>query len=158
MSRLIRRELKYKIISIVLAIIVWFYVRGEVGYGHFFYHAVKGRQIKVFEDIPITIMQHSSKEMRSVRVVPDKVQVEITGNRKQLEALSPKDIVLYTRVGGFVDGTYQMIVYDQLPHGFKLKVPLASVSVIVETYHKEEGVNVAHLAQDLMTQTDQAKG
>lgn len=158
MSRLMKKEWKYKIIAIVLSIIVWFYVRGEIGHGFFFYHTSKGVQTKVFENIPISMMQNSSKEMRSVQVLPESVRVEIVGKRSQLEGLSPKDIMLYARVADLVDGSYEMIVYDQLPIGVTLKRPFSPVTVIVASYHHTEGVDMARLSQDLMTPKEQGAG
>ena len=120
MRKLKQKDLKYKVISLILAIILWFYIRGEVEQDGFFYSRFKGTRKVIFSNVPIHILEMPSKGMRSFSIKPEEVTVELSVPEKLRNTFQKKDILAYVKVEGLLSGAYDTVVSINVPAGVKV--------------------------------------
>lgn len=133
MTRFLRRDIKYKIISLVLAMIIWFYVRGEIGQTNFFYHKLRGQNQVTFMNLPIRVLEISSEGMRSIVVEPDTVSLDVSVPNALMKTLKPQDIMVYVKVDGLLEGTYETLVSVEAPTGVMVLSDIQPVQISIKT-------------------------
>ena len=137
-------ELKYKIISVILAIVVWFYVMGEQGQDVFFYRAAKGLETKTLHNVPILLMEGAHETAQSITIDPKMIDVEVLGPRKKIKDFDVDDLLLFVNVRGFSIGSYELLLESHKPQGIEVISELKTVMVTLhsDAEHFNESVIV----------------
>lgn len=109
--KLLKSDGFLKILSVVIAIALWFYVV-----------QVHNPDIeKTFRSIPVVFAQKSDLEKNSLTLLNDKditIDVEIKGNRKNLMSLSASDITVVADLSAIEEkGTHTVVTTVMLPYG-----------------------------------------
>ncbi len=150
MTGFMHRDIKYKIISLVLAVIIWLYVRGELGKPGFFYHQVRGQSKRTFENIPIRILEVSSNEMRSVVVKPERITLDVSVPRALINTFQIKDIMVFVKVAGLRDGSYETLVQVDVPEGVLVLSEIKPVQLTIKTPPSRAGLAGLIFSQELI--------
>lgn len=113
----------YKIISIVVAIILWAYVIGEVN----------PTSTQTLKDVPIQLINVENLEARGLAISGDmtyKVDVEVEGKRGELAKVTPDEVLANADLFGFTIGKNYIPVTVTVPDSLKV-VEVKSAKIIV---------------------------
>lgn len=149
-QRLMKVEVKYKIISVILAIVVWFYVMGEQGQDVFFYRAAKGLQTKTLQNVPILLMEGAHETAQAISLKPKTIDVEVLGPRKKMESFNADDLLLFVNVRGFSEGAYELILDTHIPAGIKVISELKPVMVTIHPDVQRMSRDVIQVAEQML--------
>jgi YbbR domain-containing protein len=101
-------NLPFKILSLVLSLILWLYVAGELERGLWW----KNKK-NTLKDVPIRVLVSQGNDFQ-VEISPEKADVVLSGY-KNLENLDRNDIVLYVDLGDLQLGSYELPVQSIEP-------------------------------------------
>ncbi|MBO5930478.1 MAG: hypothetical protein J6Q27_04205 [Clostridia bacterium] len=127
-----KNDISMKIISLLFAIIMWFYII-----------QVQSPEIeKTVKDIPVLFTQKAELEGRNLTLINDKeytVDLKVRGQRKYLVDLNKSNVSVLADVGGLDKGTHSVYTNVVVPYGNvevvnqRPSVVMVSVDEIVET-------------------------
>jgi hypothetical protein len=143
MIYLFRKNLKIKIIAVVVAVIVWFYIMGELGYPTLFSNKKECVAERVIKKIPVYIMQNSSGFKGNVVVSPTLIDIVIKGKEEHVKTLKKEDILSYVDVSDFGSGIYFSVIKVIIPPEVELsgEIKKAKVEVGVKWEKKLDVIN-----------------
>ncbi len=128
MKRIIN-NLPFKIISLILSLVLWLYVSGELERGLWW----KIKKV-TFSEIPIKIMGLPKKEF-NVNIKPDKADVVLYSSKRDIESVNRDDIILFVNLSSLTPATYELSVKNIIPKDFNISK--IEPSVVVVTIGKE---------------------
>ncbi|RKY36350.1 MAG: hypothetical protein DRP78_03855 [Candidatus Omnitrophota bacterium] len=129
-NQIIRKNISIKIFSLFLAVVAWIYINNTV-------REIKGGPVayKDIEDVKLLVMGDCAafgKNMFSVDIDSDTVDLRVKGPQRQIEKLTRWDIVAYVNVFGLKSGkAYSPVVNCILPPDIEIAgaLPLARVEI-----------------------------
>ncbi len=119
-------NLPFKILSVVLALILWLYVAGELE--RRLWLGTKG---VTFDNIPIKILGLSEGEFK-VEIKPNKASVVLYGYKSNPESIDSEDITLFVDLSNLKSGTYELYIQNIIPKEFnisKIDPPTTMVTI-----------------------------
>lgn len=116
----IKEETQYKIVSLILAIIVWFYAMGEMNHAVFFYNAARGIEQRVMGPIAVNVLQSAAQAQKRIQIEPSEVMIEISGPKRQVQELNDKDLLAFVNIAHFSEGAYSLIAEIDVPGGVRI--------------------------------------
>ncbi len=124
LKRWIRHEPGLKIISFILAIILWFYIAGEIT-------KRIDLETRLFDNILVEIIGRSETFGTSIKVDPRVVDLEIGAPADTISLLRYDEIRAYVKVEGLSLGKYDLVLQVDLPEEAVLvsKEPLIKVEI-----------------------------
>ena len=90
-----RKDIKLKIASLIIAIFVWFYIMGDLGYKDVLFYGLRDKGERAIKDIPVFVMQDAGKLRGNVKIDPKTIDVTIEGRKKDIETIARDDILAY---------------------------------------------------------------
>jgi len=119
-------NLPFKILSLVLSLILWLYVTGELERGLWW------RVKKVtFHEVPIRVMGLEEKGF-DFEIKPEKADVVLSSYRRDVKTITGDDIILFVNLTNLVPATYEMPVEKIVPEGFNIdKIDPSKVIVTI---------------------------
>lgn len=105
-------NLPFKVISLVLALVLWLYVTGELERGLWW----KTKEVTFYE-IPIKVMGLPEKEF-SVDIKPDKANVVLYSYKRNVESITRDNIILFVNLTNLTSATYEMPIENIVPRDF----------------------------------------
>ncbi len=115
------RDSILKLVALVIAIISWFYIMGDMGLTVFFFNKEKKDATRIMKAIPIVVMQTSENIRGNIRVKPTAIDLVIKGDKGLVTEAVSTDFLVYVDVSHFSDGTYDVIIQH---------VPLIDVRIV----------------------------
>jgi len=103
-----------KLVALVLALVLWFYVSGESKGGIGF----QGE--KVIFPVPLRLLSPPEEEVE-VNFQPDKIRVTLRGTPGRLKKITASDILLFVDVGKLDGGDYELPVQYKVPEGVRVE-------------------------------------
>lgn len=91
MRAFLTRDLGWKLLSLVLATVVWFTVRTLSREALSPGKALDAWATRTFEDVPVLVVS-AAADVREFRVHPPVAQITVSGRPEVLRALEPRDI------------------------------------------------------------------
>lgn len=91
MRALLSRDLGWKLLSLVLATVVWFTVRTLSRDALSPAKALENWATRTFEDVPVLVVS-AAADVREFRVHPPVAQITVSARPEVLRALEPRDI------------------------------------------------------------------
>ena len=124
LKRWIRHEPGLKIISFILAVILWFYITGEIT-------ERTDLETRLFDNILVTIIGQSESFGTSIKIDPRVVDLEIGAPANTISLLRYDEIKAYVKVEGLSLGKYDLVLQVDLPEEAVLvsKEPLIKVEI-----------------------------
>ena len=123
-----------KIVSLILSLVLWFYVSGESKMGI-------GLQPKerIVNQVAVKLLSSPEEDME-VNFQPDKVRVILKGSPQKLREITESDILLFVGVGKLEEGEYELLVEGRVPEGVRIgKIIPANVKVTLKRSILEGG-------------------
>ncbi len=114
LKRWVRNEPGLKIISLVLAVVLWFYISGEVT------EDGPEKETRLFKRIPVEVMGDLESFGTSVKLDPETVDLEVAAPAEVFDSLVPGEIKAYVEVEGLSRGKYALPLQTVLPAGVVL--------------------------------------
>lgn len=141
MNEFFQRNLTLKVISMLLAILLWVYVSNVQ-------NPIRQR---VFNSIPLTYI--GLGEQLSVVKMPESVTVQVQGNEGQINSLAAKDLIAYVDLKGVGSGTNNIDAKVSVPAGVQvIRINPGRVPVTIDALQiKQVAVKVKYtgkLARD----------
>jgi YbbR domain-containing protein len=96
-------------ISLILALVLWFYVAGELERGLWW----KAKKVTFYE-VPIRIMSLPDKEF-NVNIEPDKANIVLSSYRSDIESITRDNIILFVNLTNFTPATYEVQIESIVP-------------------------------------------
>ncbi|MDD5455215.1 MAG: hypothetical protein PHW62_06960 [Candidatus Ratteibacteria bacterium] len=122
----IANNLHFKIISLVLSLILWLYVTGELERGLLW----KTKEV-TFDDIPIRVMGLPAKEF-NVDIKPDKANVVLYSYKRNAGNINRDDILLFVNLDNLLPATYELSIENIIPKDFDInKIEPARIIVTI---------------------------
>jgi YbbR domain-containing protein len=121
-------NLPFKILSLILSMILWLYVAGELERGLWW----RDREV-TFINIPIKILDSKESEFK-VDINPDKANIVLLYSYKSnLESIDREDIILFVDLGNLKSGTYELPVQNIPINDFTVKkIDPTKVKVVIQ--------------------------
>ncbi|HIE44263.1 MAG TPA: hypothetical protein EYP78_05665 [Candidatus Omnitrophica bacterium] len=124
----------FKILSLILSLVLWLYVSGELEQG-------LGRRTEeiTFYDIPIGILSWHGEEFK-VKIEPDKAKVIIEGDRGKIDGIVKEDIVLFVDLGNLQEESYyELPIQFKLPQGLSEYINVSKIipHTVIATIEKK---------------------
>lgn len=122
-------NLGLKVLSLILAIILWFYIGGELGQG-------RNIQERVVRGIPVKVLEPLSglgQHPFQIKIVPERIDLVLRGPKVDIDRLAPGELVAFVDISNLeVDRRYQLPVRVILPEDIESipKVPSCEVILI----------------------------
>ena len=122
----------FKILSIVLSLVLWLYVTGELERGLWW----TAKEI-TFTNIPIKIMSLPENDF-TVKIKPDKAKVVLYSHKSDLSRIDPEDIILFVNLNDINSGTYEVYIQNIIPKDFNIREiePSSAMVTIQENFSK----------------------
>ena len=117
----------FKILSLILSIILWLYVAGELERRLWL-----GTKEVTLNNIPIKILGLPGEEFK-VEVKPNKTDIVLYGYKNIIENIDREDITLFVDLGNFKSGTYELYIRYIIPKEFNISQidpPTAMVTIL----------------------------
>ena len=115
-------NLAFKILSLILSVALWLFVRGELERGLW-----RRSEERMFPQVPISILSSPEGDLDIV-LQPNNAKVVIEGYTGEIENVSEDDIILFVDVGNlFVDlgnlekSEYELPIQHKIPTGLTLQ-------------------------------------
>ncbi|MCX8090995.1 MAG: hypothetical protein N3I86_08710 [Verrucomicrobiae bacterium] len=99
MRALLTRDLGWKVLSLVLATVVWFTVRTLSREALSPAKALESWATRTFEDVPVLVVS-AAADVREFRVQPPVAQITVSGRPEVLKALETRDIHVMVNLTG----------------------------------------------------------
>jgi len=126
MKRIVN-NLPFKIISLILSLILWLYVTGELERGLWW----KTKEVTFYE-IPIRVMGLPEKEF-NVDIKPDKANVVLYSYKRSIENITRDNIILFVNLTNLMSATYDMPIENIVPRDFYVsKIEPSKVIVTIQ--------------------------
>jgi len=125
----INKDKKLKIVSLVIAIVIWFYIMGDLGYNILFFNNKNDLDIKRIKNVPISIMQRPQDLKGNVTISPISIDIEIKGRKNILKNVSKRNLYAYVDISDFDIGAYFSIVKVLVPEGVSLEGEIKTATV-----------------------------
>ena len=104
----------FKILALVLALILWLYVTGELEQGLWW----QAERVTL-TDVPIKILGLSDKEIE-VKMEPTKTNVVLYSQTRDIESIDRDDITLFIDVSNLDAATYELQIQSMTPKDFNI--------------------------------------
>ena len=125
---ILQKDFKLKIVSLIIAIIVWFYIMGDIGEEGLFFRPLITQQS--FKEIPVYVLQDASKVKAGfIEVSPKKISIKVRGKKGKIKSLVKEDLLAYIDLSHFESGQYMVAVQLVLPQDITLSEDILPVSV-----------------------------
>ncbi|MBU0651220.1 hypothetical protein KKC59_04855 [bacterium] len=133
----VSKNIGLKILSVIIAVIIWFYIMGDLGYKVWFLD--KDVQHKLIKDVPVGVLQVSDKVRGNVVVSPKTIDVVVTGKKEKIEAFTKDQILAFVDISNFKEGSYSLIIKILPLSDFKIEgyMKTAKVDIGVEWASKK---------------------
>lgn len=129
MREKLKNNSKIKIISLLSALVLWMYVMA----------IVDPEETKVFEDVPITIINKNELKDKDLIIYPDvelTTSISITGKLSSLQKIKKDDISIQGQISNPIEGKNQINLMattpQRLTYDFKNSVIIINLEKIVE--------------------------
>ncbi len=119
-------NLPFKILSVVMALILWLYVAGELERRLWL-----GTREVTIANIPIKILGLPEGEFK-IEIKPSKANVVLYGYKSNIESVDRENIILFVDLGNLKSGTYELHIQNIIPKEFnisKIDPPTAIVTI-----------------------------
>ncbi|OED35390.1 hypothetical protein AB834_04700 [PVC group bacterium (ex Bugula neritina AB1)] len=154
MIRGVRRDVKYKIFSLILALIIWVYIRGEMKQAGFLDQRNKAEEQLTLSDIPIHILSLPSLDMRSISVSPTLMSLKVSAPALLTKSLSAKNVTAYVKLIGLMDGKYETLVHVDVPPGVRVISEIDRVQVTVRSSDIQTPLSGLNYSESIYTSTE----
>jgi len=127
MKRIVN-NLLFKIISLVLSLVLWLYVTGELERGLWW----KVKKVTFYE-IPIRIMGLPEKGF-NIEIKPDKANVVLSSYKRDIESINRDKIILFVNLSSLTPATYEVSIENIIPRDFNIsKIDPPGVIVTIQS-------------------------
>ena len=130
MRNLILNNFWWKLLSVILATLVWLIVNGSLAKTEYPQTPVVTVSTRSFPTVPITLMT-SVNNTNQFRLNPDIVSVEVSGKPEELEKLLTEQITAFVNVTKAPDEKeVRRDIEVQVPRGFKIESFKPAVTIV----------------------------
>lgn len=102
-------NLPFKILSFILALVLWLYVAGDLEHGLWW----EAKEV-TFTNIPIKIMGLPEEEFQ-VEIKPNKANVVLYGYKSNVKSVSRENIILFVNLSNLKAGNYELYIQNIIP-------------------------------------------
>lgn len=118
-----------KLLSLILAVLLWMYVRGESGEIRVpFQRAFIER---TFEEVDVKLLSFAARGF-STKLNPSKVSLRLVGPETHINRLASSGILAFVEIDEPVRGEYELPLKVILPEDIKLISQMPTIEVIIK--------------------------
>lgn len=127
MNNFFQRNTTIKVISLLLAVLLWIYVS----------NVQNPLRERIFNSVPLT--QKGLKESLTLVKMPTQITVRVQGNKDQIDSLGIRDLTAYVDLTGVGPGAKSLPVKVALPPGVQLtSVTPSKVSLTIDEWQTKQ--------------------
>ena len=124
-DRLLHNNTAAKIISILLAFVLWFFITGDTR------NAVSSESTRTFDRLPITV--YNLPDFHVITEMEREVDIVLQGRSEDLADITPDNLDIYVDLSGFREGQHTVRVRSSVPPDIKIqKLSPSSITVVIE--------------------------
>lgn len=124
-DRLLHNNTAAKIISILLAFVLWFYITGDTR------NAVSSESTRPFDRLPITV--YNLPDFHVITEMEREVDIVLQGSAEDLADITLDNLDIYVDLSGFREGQHTVRVRSSVPPDIKIqKLSPSSITVVIE--------------------------
>jgi YbbR domain-containing protein len=117
----------FKILSLILSLILWLYVTGELERGLWW----TNREV-AFDDIPIKVMGLPGNEFK-VDISPHKANVVLYSYKSNVENINSENVTLFVNLSNLKSGIYELYIQNIIPKEFNIgEITPSTVMVTIQ--------------------------
>ena len=118
-------NLGLRILALVLAVVLWFYITKGLG-------LERNVEERVFTDVPVKVLSAGAGHIVA-KVTPRKITLKLRGARSVLKKLTAEKILVFVDASTFEEGRYERIpIRVDFPPGVEVATGLPVCAVILE--------------------------
>lgn len=118
-----------KVLSLILALLLWVYVRGE--YGGAGVPFQRGFVERTFEEVDVKLLSLGAEGI-SAKLNPSKVSLRLAGPKAHINRLTQSEILAFVEIDKLARGKYEFPLKLILPEDIKLVSETPTIGVIIK--------------------------